>query len=780
MKIKLLTFLFLACSIGVIYAQESLESNQRPSGGREKRIAFIQHERLLQNSPYKDIQWKPIQPGKMSGRCTDVRGVPGNKNIIFAGFASGGLWRTKDAGKTWQPLFDKEATLSIGNIGISPSDPNIIYVGTGEANIYRASLPGIGVLKSSDGGDTWYQVGLENTATIARIAVHPTNPDIVYVAAGGNEWSRNEDRGVYKSTDGGLNWKKVLYTDDKTGANDLVMDPTDPNTIYVSMWTRIRKRWSDPVPEDGDHIYKSTDGGENWKIIENGLPETKITGRIGLAVTAANPNVIYAFIDNHGKKRDPKPGELDPYGRVKQFVIYGAEVYKSTDKGDSWKLMSMHDDFMENFSGTYGWVFSQIRVSPADENKVYLMGLDLTASNDGGKSWKSIARGGKGEWHVHGDHHAMWIDPTDAQYIINGNDGGVNVSFDGGVTWKDFYHEIPTTQFYNVTADSRNPFYVYGSIQDEGSVRMLSNSNYNPGDRNTGAFDWVPGGEGTRIVIDRNDQNTIYSSSFYGKIMKGNLKKLKKKSKKRSVSINPPAAVVGEEPRGEWLAATSQSPHDGTLYHGFQYVLKTTDKGKTWQKLSDDLTQNDKNKIGIVPYRINYQCITAISESPKTPGLIYAGTDDGKVHFTSLEGKGKWTDISDGLLKDAAVSCIEPSHFEAATVYVSLSDRREDNLTPLIYKSQDYGNTWTNITQGLPASPVNVIKEDLSEKDVLYAGTDMGIFISKDGGKSWNILNGNLPASISIQDLMIHPKTKQIIIATYGRGVWITDALKHE
>lgn len=769
MKLYCITILLLFTFLNLV----SQETNQRPSNGREKRIAFIQHERLVNNSPYKNVTWQPLHPAKMSGRCTDVRGIPGNKNIMFAGFASGGLWRTKDAGKSWVPIMDKELTLSIGNIAVAPSNPDIIYVGTGEANIFRASLPGIGLFKSMDGGNTWNLMGLENTATIARIVVHPTNPDIVYVAAGGNEWSKNEDRGVYRSVDGGLNWKKVLYSNDKTGANDIVMDPSDPNTLYASMWTRIRKRWSDPVPEDGDHIYKSIDGGESWKIIENGLPDTKTTGRIGLAVTPADPNMIYAFIDNHAKKRDPRPDEKDSYGRPKLNVIIGAEVYRSTDKGESWKLMSEHNDFMEYFSGTYGWVFSQIRVSPKDANKVYLMGLDVASSPDGGKTWMPMARGKKGEWQVHGDHHAMWIDPMDPNYIINGNDGGVNLTYDGGMSWKDFYHEIPTTQFYNVTYDVNNPFYVYGSIQDEGSVRLLSSSIHKAGDKTTGVFDWVPGGEGTRIVIDGN---TIYSSSFYGRIMKGDLKKLK--SKKNSESINPPAAIIGEDPRGEWLAATSKSPHGNTLYHGFQYVLKTNDQGKTWEKISDDLTQNDKKKIGNLPYRISYQCITAISESPLVKGLVYAGTDDGKVHFTSKEGNGKWSEISHGLIKDAAVSSIEPSKYEDATVYLSLSDRREDNINAFLYKSQDYGKSWTNIAAGLPASPVNMIKEDPFIKDRLYVGTDMGIYISNDGGKTWNCLNANLPTAISVQDMFVHPKTKQLVIGTYGRGVWITESVK--
>lgn len=749
------------------------ETNQRPSNGKDKRIAIIQHERLVGNSPYKDLQWKLMHPGNMSGRCTDVYGIPGNKNIIYAGFASGGLWKTIDAGENWKPLTDQQATQSVGCFAIAPSDSQVIYLGTGEANIFHTSLPGIGLLKSTDGGASWLMTGLEYTSTIARIVIHPKNPDIVYVAATGNEWSKNEDRGLYQSTDGGRNWKKILYVNDKTGASDLIMDPVDPNTLYVSMWTRIRKRWSDPVPEDGDHIYKSTDGGANWKIINKGLPDTKITGRIGLANTPANPNVLYAFVDNQSKKRDPKPGELDSYGRAKANVVNGAEVYRSSDKGETWNLMSMHDDFMENFTGTSGWAYGQIRVHPKDENKIYLMGLDLASSADGGKTWKSMTKAPKGETsNVHSDHHALWIDPTNPNYILNGNDGGVNVSMDGGLTWKDFYHEIPTTQVYNLTYDSRIPYFIYGSIQDEGSVRINSTTSYNPADRTSGKFDWIPGGEATHIAIDQKNPDVFYSSDLYGHILKSDLKRLGKKNV--SVSIDPPTGTLGEEPRTQWLAATSISPHDGTtLYHGLQYVLKTTDQGKTWQQISPDLSYNNKEKTGSLPYRINYQTITALTESPKKSGLIYAGTDDGKVHFTTAEGNGKWTYISKGLLAHAAVSYIEPSKFEDGTVYVSMSDRREDNLTPLIYKSTDYGGTWSSISTNLPASPVNVVREDPTDKNVLYVGTDLGVYLTKDAGVTWISLQANLPVSISVQDLFIHPVSKQLVIATFGRGIWM-------
>ena len=420
---------------------QNFVSNQRPNKGTDRIAAFNQHQAAINASTYKKLQWRNVGPDNISGRCTDVWGISGNKNIVYAAFATGGLWKTEDAGKTWQPLFDKQGTQSIGNMAIAPSNNNIIYVGTGEANIFRASLPGIGMFKSADAGKTWQHIGLENTSTIARVVIHPDNPSIVYVAAGGNEWSYNNDRGVCQTTDGGKTWKKILGNDDKTGCIDLRMDPSDPNIIYASMWNRIRKRWSDPVPEDNDHIYKTTDGGKTWKPLTNGLPDTKNTGRIGIDISKSNPSVIYAFVDNHDKKREPKPGETDPYGRIRDIVVKGVEVYRSNDKGESWNKMSESNDFMERFCGTYGWVMGQIRVNPLDENCVYILGLAMAKSNDAGKTWKRFQPKDTTGDYIHGDNHALWIDPADTTYIINGDDGGVALTYDGGKKWKNFYKQ---------------------------------------------------------------------------------------------------------------------------------------------------------------------------------------------------------------------------------------------------------------------------------------------------------------------------------------------------
>ena len=751
---------------------QNFVSNQRPNKGTERIAAFNQHQAAINASAYKKLQWRNVGPDNISGRCTDVWGISGNKNIVYAAFATGGLWKTEDAGKTWLPLFDKQATQSIGNMAIAPSNNNIIYVGTGEANIFRASLPGIGMFKSADAGKTWQHIGLENTSTIARVVVHPTDASTVYVAAGGNEWSYNNGRGVYQTTDGGKTWKKILGNDDKTGCIDLRMDPSDPNIIYASMWNRIRKRWSDPVPEDNDHIYKTTDGGKTWKPLTIGLPDTKYTGRIGLAIAQSNPSVIYAFVDNHEKKREPKPGETDPYGRIRDIVVKGVEVYRSNDKGESWNKMSESNDFMERFCGTYGWVMGQIRVNPLDENCLYILGLAMAKSNDAGKTWKRFQPKDTTGDYIHGDNHALWIDPADSTYIINGDDGGVALTYDGGKKWKNFYKQIPTTQFYNITYDSRVPYNIIGSVQDEGSFMGSIKNTFGIKDSTISKWKYGPGGEGVIHAIDPGDANTIYTSSFYGRLIKANLD-LPDSLQDRNIA--PKKAADEETHRGEWLAYTMISPHNSfTVYHGMQYLFKSADSGNTWKRISPDMSNNNKQRMGKTPYAINHQAITAVDESPFKKGLLYVGTDDGRV-WISLNDGGNWNEITKGLPVNAHVSRLVASKYNEATVYVTLSDRREDNISPYIFKSTDMGKTWVNVTGNLPHNPVNVIREDPNKKNILYCGTDIGVYVSNNGGQKWVPLNNNLPAVVSVQDLFIHPKTNQLVIATYGRGIYALD-----
>ena len=760
---RYIVLLLIVAAFGAASAQD------RPSSGTDRMKAFNAQKALMAKSPYKDLQWRNIGPDNISGRVSEVLGVPGNRNIIWASFASGGFWKTEDGGKSWKSLFDNEGTLSVGSFGVAPSDPNIIYLGSGEANIFRASLPGMGVYKSTDGGKSWKHIGLENTSTISRVIVHPTNPNMVYVAATGNEWSRNKERGLFMTADGGKTWKRLL-NEDPHGVIDLLMHPTDPNTLYASTWNRIRLRWSDPTPEDGDHIWKSTDGGKSWKKLDNGLPQTKFTGRVGLALSKSNPNILYAYVDNHTPKRDPKPGELDPYGRPIQVIPYGVQVWKSENAGESFSKVSTEDEKLERFAGTYGWVFGQIRVDPTNPDVVYIMGVPMAKSTDGGKTF-SMMRPDKTSERTHGDNHALWIDPTNPSYLINGNDGGVQVTFDGGKNWDNFFDVIPTTQFYNITYDMKTPYNVIGSVQDEGSFMASVKNTFGTKDPSIQKWREAPGGEGTIHAVDPTDPDLVYSSTFYGRLTSSRVFPDSIAMK----NIFPKKADDEEVHRGEWLAYTMLSPHDNkTIYHGFQYIFKSSDKGATWKRISPDLTYNDKTRMGRTPYAINHQAITAIDESPLSKGVLYVGTDDGRV-WVSMNDGGEWKEITAGLPARVHVSRLVASKYDAGTVYVTLSDRREDNISPYIFRSTDHGKTWTKLVTDLPASPVNVIREDPKNPNVLYCGTDMGLYVSRDKGRSWQSIQGNLPSSVSVNDLFIHPRDLNLVIGTYGRGVWVLD-----
>jgi photosystem II stability/assembly factor-like uncharacterized protein len=750
--------------------------------GSQLLKAFESHQKLSKESPYKNINWRLTGPDNRSGRCTDVAGVKGNPSahlevgqVFYAGFATGGLWKTENGGDTWQPLFDNQATQSIGSIGIAPSNSDIVYVGTGEANILRASLPGTGMYKTTDGGKTFQHIGLENTGTIARIVVNSQNSDIVYVAASGNEWTYNADRGVYKTKNGGKTWEKIHYVDEKTGCIDLVIDPSDENTLYASFWNRIRKRWSDPVPENGDNIYKTTDAGKTWKIINKGLPNTQLTGRIGLSVSPSNPNVVYAFVDDHNKKRDPLPNETDSYERLVQKVVIGAAIYRSDDKGENWLKMGEIHDFFKPFSGTYGWVFSQIRVHPKNENQIYALGVEKGISMDAGKTWKKWeASDTTSDW-THGDNHALWFDPSNPDFIILGNDGGVCMTKNDGKKWKNFFDKIPTTQFYTVAYDMSKPFNIFGAVQDEGTMSGNETNTFGQPNK-TSPRDWrmAPGGEGTQIQIDPSNPNIVFSSSYYGRLMKTDMSM---KGNKRSTKIDNFLVGAIDSLRSDWLAATTLSKfNNNVIYHGLQHVYKSTDAGTTWQRISNDLSYNRADRKGVYPYLIYHQAITSITEGGTKSNILYAGTDDGRVWLTENDGKN-WREITKGLPQNKHVIKITTSVFNDKKVYVVLNDRRADNPLPYIYESNDMGKTWKSIVANLPATPANVLIEDFDTGN-LFCGTDMGVYMRKKNTQNWIAIGGNLPASVSINDMFIHPRDRKLVIGTYGRGVYILDDLK--
>jgi photosystem II stability/assembly factor-like uncharacterized protein len=750
------------------------------------RRAYDTYRTMRESSPYRDIPWQYAGPTNISGRATDIAvSGDGAARRIYVAYATSGVWKSDDNGTTWQSIFDDQPSTSIGDVAVAPSNPDHVWVGTGEANLFRASMAGVGVFKSTDGGKSFSHMGLADTQTIGRIVVHPTNPDIVYVAASGHEWTDNETRGIFKTTDGGRTWQKAFYKSPRTGAWDLVMDPSNADVLYASMWQRIRRKWSDPRVEPGyteGGIYKTTDGGKTWTDASAGLPAAQFRGRIGIDIARSNPKVLYAFVDNYEPGRPPLPNEHDAYERpVNEPRIKAAEVYRSDDAGATWRKASDSNEFMTGHSGTYGWVFGQIRVDPNDENRVFTLGLGLNVSTNGGKTFATFANSRS----VHGDHHGLWIDPQDSKVIYDANDGGFYASADDGKTWK-FAVSAGGSQFYNVVVDGSTPPWIYGSIQDIGSRRGRLTLNENRQIAPV-SFEGAPGGEGSHQAIDPKNPNVVYSHSFYGRFQRTDLSIPAPPRGRRGEGGQQPAAPAGprrvtnirpadEGLRAQWMAPVVLSPHDpSTVYLGFQYVYRSTNRGDSWERISPDLTSNDpKQMLPRSSSEIPYQTVVALEESPRVKGLIYAGTDDGKLHVTADAGKS-WTELTANVPTRKWYSRVVPSQHADDTIYVTQRGREDDDFAPYIYKSTDRGKTFTSIAANIPAGPVNVIREDLTNPNVLYAGTDFGAFVTTDGGKSWQVLGSNLP-STQVSDLAVQTRENVIVISTYGRGIWVMDA----
>jgi len=736
---------------------------------------FEEYKALQAASKFKDLKWQFLGPTNISGRVTDVAVVaPKGKNYaVYVGSASGGVWKTENEGTTWTPIFENQVTAAIGDIALAPSDQNIVWVGTGEHNIFRSSQAGVGVFKSTDGGKTWAHMGLGDTNTISRIVVHPANPDIVYVAAGGHEWTKNADRGVFKTVDGGKTWDKVLFVNDETGAYDLVMDPRSSDTLYAAMWQRTRKKWNDPrndASSVGSGIFKTTDGGKTWTPVNKGLPEARWRGRIGIDLCLTSPDTLYALVDNYEVSRVPTPEELmNSYGVPSSGFIKGATVYRSDDAGATWTqtsgLTPQQKTFMERHSGTYGWVFGQIRVDPNDAATSYIMGVPFSVSTDGGKTYTTIRSPG-------GDNHALWIDPSNSSYLIKGFDQGVAVSYDKGKSWRYFQDTIPVCQFFNINYDMATPFKVYGSMQDHGSFRAKVDIGAGRDRIPAQVFESAPGGEGSNHAIDPTDPDIVYSAGFYGTISRTEYGRPGPRPGSPFTKDLLPVQYENEPPlRGQWLAPFILSPHDpNILYHGMQYVFRSLDRGDTWERISPDLTTDDPATRG----DIRYQTLFTISESPLKYGLIYAGTDDGRLWVTKDGGKA-WQEITSGLAPGKWMSRVVASAYKLGTVYLAQNGKRDDDFTPYVWKSTDYGKTWASLAKGIPVGPVNVIREDPVDGNILYVGTDMGVYVTTDGGKTWMVLGGNLPTAY-VHDLIIHPRDNIIVIATHGRGMWALDA----
>jgi len=719
---------------------------------------YEDHLRMKESSSFGDLPWKFLGPTNVGGRVTDVA-VPtprGGTYTIYAATATGGVWRTDNEGISWDPIFDEAPSTSIGDVTLAPSNPDIVWIGTGEANIFRSSMAGCGVYKSTDAGDTWKHMGLAGTHTIPRIVIHPTSPDVVYVASSGHEWTSNDERGVYKSVDGGKTWHKVFFVNDETGVIDLVMHPKNPDILWAATWQRVRKRWNDPRNEpgyDGSGIWKTTNGGKSWSPINEGLPNPEYRGRIGIDVCRAHPETVYAFVDCYEIAEGVEGS--DSYGRKRKGGIKGAQIYRSDDGGGSWRKTSKDDRTMRGASATYGWVFGQVRADPVDPDTVYMMGLGLKVSNDSGETFRSL-RG------MHGDHHALFVDPANPQYLVNGNDGGLAVSYDGGKKWRTTRNTLPAVQFYNVGYDMDTPFHVYGSIQDMGSRQGTVDISRGRSRLRPTEWEGAPGGEASTHRIDPTDPEVVYSEGFYGSISRTDHGK--------RTALKPKAKEGEPRLRGQWLAPFILSPHNPrVVYHGMNHLFRSMNRGENWERISPDLSRGKESELGDIPY----QTIFAISESPLRFGFIYAGTDDGRLHLTTDSGT-VWTDISAGLAKDRWISRVVASRYDLDTVYVSQNGKRNDDFAAYLWRSRDRGKTWEDISKGIPCGPINVIREDPENGDILYVGTDLGVYVSTDGAKTWHVLGKGLPSTF-VHDLIVHPRDDIMVIATHGRGMWAMD-----
>mgnify|MGYP002631712004 CR=1 FL=1 len=729
---------------------------------KERLERYDRHVSMTNSSSFSGLEWQFAGPTNISGRMTDVAVVAprGDNYAMYVAGATGGVWKTDNEGTTWEPVFEHGPSTSIGDVTVSPSNPNVVWIGTGEANIFRSSMAGAGVFKSTNAGESWTYMGLAETHTIARIVIHPTNPDIVYVSASGHEWTKNKDRGIYKTTNGGSTWTKILYRDDETAAIDLVMSPDNPNVLYAAMWQRVRNKWNDPRNEPhytGSGILRSDDAGATWNEINSGLPSAQFRGRIGIDVSVSNPNVIYAFVDNYEAAREAKEEETDSYGRPRGPIIYGATLYRSDNRGDSWRRVSEQNAYMEGLSSTYGWVFGQMRVDPNDENRVYLMGLALNVSDDAGKTFRRLPG-------MHGDHHGLWIDPDNSDYLVNVNDGGLAISYDRGENWKRMWDGLPLVQFFNVSHDMAEPFNVYGSVQDHGSYKGTIDLSRGRSNIPAVAFQGAPGGEGSRHAIDPTDPDIVYSAGFYGTISRSDL------SIGSSTSIMPERVDPDQPLRGQWLAKFIISPHNPRiLYHGMNYLFRSMNRGESWEAISPDLTTNNLAELG----DIQYQTIFSVSESPFKFGLIYVGTDDGRVHVTRNSGE-KWTDLTSKFPKKRWIAKIEASLFEEGTVFVAQNGKRDEDFTPYLYRSDDFGATWKDLAAGIPSGPINVVTQDPTNKNILYVGTDLGAYVTVDAGATWSALANGLPTTF-VSDLAVHPTEDILVASTHGRGIYVMD-----
>ncbi len=778
--------------------------------------AFAQLTTPLDSTVLNAFRWRAIGPANMGGRVADVEGVPNNPKIFYVAAATGGIWKTINAGTTFFPVFDKERVISMGDLAIAPSNPDILYAGTGEQNSRNTISPGGGIYKSTDAGKTWKLVGLEATQQIGRIVVDPVDPNVVYVAALGHAWGSNPERGLYKTTDGGAHWALSKFVSDKAGFVDLAMDPSDHNTLYASSWERVRGPYFLKSGGPGSGLWKTTDAGATWKEITGGGFPATTKGRIGIAVAASNPKVVYTWVEADTLPHPLARGEVADTSK-RQRTPSG--IYRSTDGGATWARTYSNEPPAGGGGGlgdARPFYYSQIRVDPKNPDRIYWMSSVFRSSEDGGKTYRRGALG------LHTDWHAMWIDPNDPDHFILGMDGGVGQTWDRGGSY-DAIDTFPIGQFYDVSYDMQKPYRVCGGLQDNGSWCGPSRSRSGAGIFNSDWFN-VGGGDGFYTAQDPRDPNTIYSESQGGNasrldvsqntravIMQGGgrdrasvfedsviiargdtTKPVTPEASRALADIRTRAAVDSSRRyRFNWETPLFLSPHSATtVYMGGNRLLKSSDRGDHFFPISPDLSTKDSARIimstkttgGVTRDATGAEThgtITTAAESPIRPGILWVGTDDGNVWLTTNDG-GSWTDITThfpGVPKKTWVSKVEPSHFDTATVYVSFDNHRENDFKPYVYVSNDFGRTFRPVNSDLPtggADFIHVVREDVANRDLLFVGTDVGAYVSTDRGSHWQRFMTGLP-TVPVYDLKIHPRDRDLIAGTHGRSIWIVD-----
>ncbi|MHA7056845.1 WD40/YVTN/BNR-like repeat-containing protein [Aquimarina sp. M1] len=811
MKTYLSTFLLTLISISIF--------SQRPATSAEEiQKGLLQKTQLEKSSLVKNVPFENIGPSVMSGRVVDVDVNPENTTEFYVAYASGGLWYTVNNGTTFDPVLDNAETINVGDIAVDWKN-GTIWVGTGENNSSRSSYAGIGILKSSDKGKTWKNVGLVDSHHIGRIIINPNNPKEVVVGVTGHLYSNNQERGVYKTTDGGTTWDKTLFINNETGVIDVAYAPDNFDIMYAAAWDKDRKAWNFEGNGDGSGIYKSIDAGNTWNKISlegSGFPIGNGVGRIGLAVF--DENTIYAVHDSQYRRDESKKTEkrsglskedfktmsvdaflnledkkLNRYLKtngfqekyraenVKQMVrsgsvkpidlakyledanaalfdtpVVGAEVYRSDDGGVTWK--KTHKEYLDDIFYSYGYYFAQIQVNPTNKDHIYISGVPILKSKDGGKTFKSISAE-----NVHADHHALWINPKNPNHLINGNDGGVNISYDDGEHWIKA-NQPSVGQFYAINVDYEKPYNVYGGLQDNGVWVGAVNAKENASWHQSGHYPWksIMGGDGMQVQIDNRDHNIVYTGFQFGNYYRLN------RATDEQTYIQP-KHELGESPyRFNWQTPILLSPHNqDILYLGGNKLMRSMDQGVQWTAISGDLTNGGKKG------NVAYGTLSSISESVFQFGLLYTGSDDGLVYVSKNAG-GNWIKISDDLPKDLWVSRVIASTHKKERVYVSLNGYRWDDFTPYIYRSEDYGQTWKNIGKNLPISPVNVIKEDPENENVLYVGSDNGAYVSLDGGSTWQVFSKGIP-NVAVHDIVVHPEANDLLLGTHGRSIYKTN-----